>query len=255
MSTAKNIGLVLSGGGARGLAHAGVLMALDELDLRVSIIAGTSAGAIIAVLYAGGVAPEDMPSIIKKNKLFDLKRIRFDLKGVIKSDLFREILHEFVPVKTFEELSMPVLVHATDFTHAKPVVFEKGHFTDAVVASCSIPLIFTPVMMHGKAMVDGGLTDNFPVEILQGRCDQIIGVNVNPLGVHKKKNLSGTIERIFQMAISGGLDRKSKLCDVYLEPQRLAQYSVFDTKDADAIFRIGYEEAMRDGEELKMRMR
>lgn len=105
-------------------------------------------------------------------------------------------------------------------------------------------------MMHGKAMVDGGLTDNFPVEALQDRCDQIIGVNVNPLGIHKKKNLSGTIERIFQMAISGGLDRKSKLCDVYLEPQRLAHYSVFDTKDADAIFRIGYEEAMRCNAEL-----
>lgn len=115
MTSAKSVGLVLSGGGARGLAHAGVLKALDELDIRVSIIAGTSAGAMIAVLYAGGVAPEDMPSIIKKNKLFDLKRISFDLKGVIKSDLFREILHEFVPAKTFEDFlflcwSMPPIL-------------------------------------------------------------------------------------------------------------------------------------------------
>jgi NTE family protein len=243
-------GLVLSGGGARGIAHAGVLQVLDELGVKVSLISGTSSGAIIGILYASGVEPADMIPIVKNSKLFDVSGISIDLRGLLKTDVFRKILKKYVYTSTFEELAIPVVVTVTDFTSGKRVLFDKGPFTDAVIASCSIPLIFSPVSIHGHTMVDGGLTDNFPVEPAAAKCEKIIGVHVNPVGPQKRKNLSGTLERIFQMAISTGLNTKSAQCDVFIEPSELSSFSVFDTKAAEKIFRIGYDEAMKYKNEL-----
>jgi NTE family protein len=246
----SGLGLVLSGGGARGIAHAGVLQALDEMNVRVNLISGTSSGAIIGVLYASGVQPSEMIPIVKNSKLFDISGISLGLKGLLKTDVFRKILKKYVYATDFEELAIPVVVTVTDFTNGKPVIFDRGPFTDPVIASCSIPLIFSPLTINGHTMVDGGLTDNFPVEPAADRCRNIIGVHVNPVGVQKKKNLSGTLERIFQMAISTGLKSKSEKCDIFLEPKNLSAFSVFDTKEAEKIFKIGYEETMKFRNEI-----
>lgn len=245
MTNKINLGLVLSGGGARGLAHAGMLHALDQMKVKPGILAGSSAGAIISVMYAGGVEPSDMPGIMVSSRLFEIGGISFNLKGLLKTDVFRKILKENVYADTFEELSVPVIVNVTDFTNGKQLTFESGPFTDVVVASCSIPLIFTPVHLNGANLVDGGLTDNFPVELIRSRCRHLIGMNVNPIGVQKRRNLSGTLERIFQMAISTGIQQKATQCDLFLEPSQLSDYSVFDTKKADEIFRIGFDETMK----------
>lgn len=241
----SGLGLVLSGGGARGMAHAGALQALDELGVKVSLISGTSSGSIIGILYASGVQPAEMIPLVKSSKLFDISGISLDLRGLLKTDVFRKILKKYVYVDTFEELAIPVLVTVTDFTNGKCVVFDKGPIIDAVIASCSIPLIFTPVSIQGLTMVDGGLTDNFPVDPAAERCQKLMGIHVNPIGIQKKKNLSGILERIFQMAISTGVKSKAEKCDIFIEPKELSQYSVFDTKEAEKIFRIGYEETMK----------
>lgn len=246
----SGIGLVLSGGGARGIAHAGVLQALDELNVKVNLISGTSSGAIIGVLYASGVQPSEMIPIVKNSKLFDVSGISLDLRGLLKTNVFRKILKKHVNATTFEELAIPVLVTVTDFTNGKAVIFDKGPFTEAVIASCSIPLIFSPVTIDGNTMVDGGLADNFPVDPAANRCKHLIGVNVNPIGIQKRKNISGILERIFQMAISTGLKSKSEKCDVFLEPKNLSAFSVFDTKEAEKIFKIGYEETMKFRNEI-----
>jgi len=246
-----NLGLVLSGGGARGLAHAGVLQALDEIGLPVNIISGTSSGAIIGVMYAAGVPPSEMVNIVSKSKLFDITGISFDFKGLLKTKSFHKILSQFVPMKTFEELAIPVMVCTTDFTRAKTVFHDKGPFEDVVVASCSIPLIFSPSIINGNMLVDGGLLNNFPIEPLINKCDHLLGVHVNPLGVFKRKNISGMIERCFQMAISSGNRQKAKQCTLFLEPPKLSNYTVFDTKHAKEIFALGYNEAMKKRDALE----
>lgn len=240
------LGLTLSGGGARGMAHAGVLHALDELKIPVNIISGTSSGAIVGVLYAAGVKPVEMINIVKKHKLFDLKKISFDFKGLLKTAAFHKIIKDFVPMKTFEELAIPVIVCTTDFNHAKTVYFETGKIADAVVASCSIPIIFSPTIIKGRMMVDGGLLNNFPVEPILGKCNHVIGVNVNPLGTFKRKNISGMLERCFQMAISSGNKFKASQCDLFIEPPELSNFTVFDTKRAKEIFDIGYNDTMKN---------
>lgn len=244
------LGLALSGGGARGMAHAGVLHALDELGIPVNIISGTSSGAIIGVLYAAGVKPAEMVNIVKKHKLFDIKRISFDFKGLLKTETFHKILKQFVPMTTFEQLSIPVIVCATDFNHAKSVFFQAGKIADVVVASCSIPIIFSPTIVKGRMLVDGGLLNNFPVEPLLSKCNHIIGVHVNPLGTFKRKNISGMVERCFQMAISSNNKHKASQCSLFIEPPELSGYTVFDTKNAKAIFDLGYKETIKFKNEL-----
>lgn len=246
----NRIGLVLSGGGARGLAHAGVLKALDELHLPVSCISGTSSGAMVGVLYAAGIKPDAMVAIMNKSKLFNIGGLSFDMKGLLKTTPFKKIIQNNLKIKTFEELRIPVTVCLTDFTSAETVFVSSGPLLEPMVASCSIPLIFSPVHMNGKVMVDGGLLNNFPVEPLSGNCDRILGIHVNPMGTYKGARLKGVLERCFQMAIMSATKTKSGTCDFYLEPQALNKYSVFDTKHARDIFNIGYKSAMEKKDEI-----
>jgi NTE family protein len=240
----KKIGLVLSGGGARGLAHAGVLKALDELEIPISSLSGTSSGAMVAVLYAAGISPEEMISIVKKSKLFKIGELSFDMKGLLKTRAFKKIVQDNIKVKTFEELNLPVTVCSTDFTNAQTTFFNSGTLLEPLVASCAIPLIFSPVILNGNVMVDGGLLNNLPVEPLIGKCRHIIGVHANPLGTFKGTRFKGMLERCFQMAIMNNTKTKSVACDLFLEPKELSKYSVFDTDHAREIFNIGYQAAM-----------
>ncbi|MBL7913818.1 MAG: patatin-like phospholipase family protein [Bacteroidia bacterium] len=244
-------GLVLSGGGARGIAHAGVLQALDELGIKPDRISGTSSGAIIGALYASGMPPKKMLEIMNKSRIFEMKGISFDFKGLLKSDVFRKLLRNNLSVNTFEELSIPLSVCATDFTNAKSVVFESGDLIEPVTASCTIPMVFSPVVIDHKTMVDGGLLNNLPIEPLLHKCETIIGVHVNPIRPYKSgSGFSGILERCFHMSVSNIVKIKAAKCDFFLEPEALAKYSVFDTKHARAIYEIGYEAAMEKKDEL-----
>ncbi len=246
----KTIGLVLSGGGARGMAHAGVLKALDELGIGISSISGTSSGALVGVLYAAGVPPENMVGIMSKTKLFNVRGLSFDMKGLLKTKSFKKIIQNNLEIKTFEELKIPVTVCLTDFTDAKTIFVNSGPFMDPLIASCSIPFIFSPTIIDGNVMVDGGLLNNFPVEPLLGKSDQIIGVHVNPLAVFKGMRFKGLLERCFQMAIMNSTKSKIDLCNLFIEPVTLSKYSVFDTSHARDIFNIGYKAAIEKQELL-----
>lgn len=246
-------GLVLSGGGARGIAHAGVLQALDDLSIKPDRISGTSSGAIIGAMYAGGVAPKQMLEILKKSKIFEFKGLSFDFKGLLKADVFRNLLKKHLHASTFEDLSIPLSVCVTDFTNAKSVIFEKGPIVECVAASCTIPMIFSPVVIDHKTMVDGGLLNNFPVEPLLGKCEKIIGVHVNPLGVYKPgAGFTGILERCFHLSVANTIKHKADYCNLFIEPEELSKFGVFDTKAAHAIFDIGYRAAMEKKDELLM---
>ena len=246
----KTIGLVLSGGGARGMAHAGVLKALDELGISVSLISGTSSGALAGILYAAGVPPSEMPGLFQKMRLFNYSGWSFDRKGLLKSTTFRNLITKNVKVQNFEELSIPVTVCITDFTNAKTVYVNSGPILEPLIASCSIPFLFTPVIMNGTMMVDGGLLNNFPVEPFIGNVDHIIGVHVNPVRTFTHIKFRSLIERSCQMAIMNVTLPKISKCDIFLEPDDLGNYGVFDVKKVNEIFEVGYKAAMEKKDEL-----
>lgn len=189
------IGLALSGGGARGLAHIPMLEVLDELGIRPCCIAGTSIGAVIGAIYASGVhgstirehtrriligEGDSLREILsKKDALAWIKMLDVDFLGnaLFKGDAFVEFLYERIEKTTFEELSIPLKVVATDFWNSSQVVFDKGDLFQAIKASMGLPGVFSPVILEGRTLIDGGGVNPMPHDLLTD-CDIVIAVNV-----------------------------------------------------------------------------
>ena len=149
------VGLTLSGGGAKGFAHVGALKAMEELGIRPDIISGTSAGAVIAVLYADGYSPDEILDLFSGLSFNDLAEITLPRSCFFKIDRFKHFLQKSLRAVNIEDLSIPVVVTATDLDHGKYVAWRSGEIAERVTASCSIPIIFPPVLIDGTHYVDG----------------------------------------------------------------------------------------------------
>ncbi|NDW17460.1 phospholipase [Dysgonomonas sp. 216] len=246
------LGLALSGGGSKGFAHLGVLAALDEIGLKPNIIAGTSAGAFAGVLYADGHSPKDILSFFQKKAFKEFAEFTLPQSGLFKTDRFKSFLKKHLRAHTFEELQIPLRVAATDIENGVSKNFDSGSLIPAVVASCSFPIVFTPIEIDGVHYVDGGLFKNFPVSLIRKQCEKIIGVNVSPITTQKYKNsLFYIAERSFHY-ISGAnalIDRK--LCDLLIEAPSISKYPMFSLDHSSEIYQLGYEAAMSTFEKNK----
>jgi NTE family protein len=160
------------------------------------------------------------------------------------------VIETFVPFESLENLPIPLVVCTTDFSNGKIAIFAEGSAKKIVVASCSIPLIYTPVTINGSDHVDGGLMSNMPADIIRNKCKKLLGVHVNPVGKTIRKGFSGKLERIFQLAVLSGIEHQIKICDMFIEPAELSRFSVFDTRHAHKIFEIGYKQAISRKDEL-----
>jgi len=239
------IGLVLSGGGARGLAHLGVLEALDEMGIKPAVISGTSSGALIGALYASGNSPRKILAMIKEHASGSVFGMFLSSEGLFSSTGLRHILKSAIPEDSFEKLLTPLYVTATDIAAGTSATFSKGPLFDVLVGSSSVPVLFKPVKIGHQYLVDGGVMDNFPVECIKDKCDKIIGSHVNK-PAHKKVgklNRFQLLDLCFHLAICGRVAINAKSCHVLLEPP-LSGYSMFDMSHADRIFKIGYQTTM-----------
>jgi NTE family protein len=182
--TNGSIALVLGGGGARGLAHIGVIRWLEEKAVPVDAIVGTSIGALIGGLYASGTSVADMDAVIKKtDKLTMAKILRpgFSASGIIDDSRVRKFLKSFVGETMIEKLPIPFRAVATDLISGEEVVFDKGPLAEAILASSAIPALFMPVYHEGRYFVDGGLSNPLPVSIAQrASAAPTVAVNVWP---------------------------------------------------------------------------
>ncbi|WP_313806359.1 patatin-like phospholipase family protein [Flavobacterium sp.] len=253
----KSIGLVLSGGGTKGLAHAGALKFLEEINAKPSQIAGTSAGAIVAALYAGGKKPEEILEFFKSIYFFNWKHFTFRKAGFIDSDAFKLYFHSIFGETKIGELKIPIHITATDLVKGKLKVFDNStQVVDAVLASSSFPGVISPYELNGNLYSDGGILNHFPTDILQGRCETLIGVYVSPIQKIEAKDLSSikaVTARAFDLFSANSNTNKFNLCDWVIEPEELAQFGTFETSKIkmDAIFKIGYETAKKSYTELQ----
>ena len=246
------VGLVLSGGGARGAAHLGVLKALEELGVNISAISGVSAGALIGALYAAGQSPEKILNELKQQSYFSITDVAWLGKGLFSMNGLRKVLTGFIKTDSFECLEIPLFVTATDITTGQPVTFGRGNLFNAILGSCSVPVIFEPVVYDGHFLLDGGIVNNFPVEPLLSNCDTIIGSHVNKLYdgvIPVKLTRSALVEKCFHLAIAGSVYTRAAHCKVFIEPL-LSGYSMFDISQADKIFESGYEATMKQKENI-----
>ncbi len=256
MSENKNIykiGLALSGGGAKGFAHAGVFKALEEFSLKPDIISGTSAGAIAGVLYADGYAPEEIIELFIGLEFKKFAEIQLPKAGIFNMIGFKGFLKKYLRARTFEELKIPLVVVATDLDDGISVAFNKGPLLEPIMASCSIPIIFNPVLINGIHYVDGGLFRNFPVSNIRGICEKVIGVNVAPL-VPKKYNqtILHIAERSYHYMFRANTLPDRRLCDILIENEEFANFKTFDLVNIRMIFDKGYKEAVKTLSEKKV---
>ena len=246
------IGIALSGGGARGIAHLGVLQALDDLGFEVSELSGTSFGAVAGAFYASGIAPKDALAMVKKTKLIFFIRPAISKTGLLKVEKLKDLFAKYLPYNSFEQLNRKLTINATDIRQGETRYFNSGELIPAILASCCMPVIFDPIEIDGVSYIDGGILNNLPVEPLLPACDLIIGSHCNP--VHRQfqvKNAKALLERTLLMAIRNNTLQRQQLCQLYLEPPDLGRYIGSDFDKATEIYQIGYDYVMNKENSLR----
>lgn len=244
----KEFAVALSGGGARGIVHAGFLKALDEAGLKPAAISGASMGAIVGAMYAAGVSPQAMLESIHLPGFFTLPSW-IGLRGGLGSlDILRQQLEKYIGHDSFEELRIPLTVSVTNLNTAKNELISSGSLYDAVVASASIPIVFVPVKMGGHYYVDGGLTLNLPVRCLKKDKRLLVGINSNHIeeqdrAFHSMKMVG---ERCLFIAVQNTLISELDSCDVLIDPPEARLYGTFEFDKAAEIFEIGYRSGLEN---------
>ncbi len=244
------IGVVLSGGGARGFAHLGVMQALNDAGIFPDIISGTSAGALVGVLYADGYTPEEILQIMNSSSMLHYVRPTIPREGLLQISGIEGILKDYLKASRFEELAIPLYVTATDLNNGQATYFSKGELIKPVIASASIPVLFKPVIIDDIYYVDGGVMDNLPVSPIENKCSFIIGSSVNPTGYEKTvTSMVQIAERSFMLNMTKEVVLKASRFDIFIAPEELKNYKILDPQKAIEVYNIGYKETKRILEE------
>jgi len=267
------VGLALSSGNARGMAHIGVLKVLEEEGIPIDILAGTSAGAVFAALYAAGRSIEEMTRFalyVEKqyNFLTGFKYWDFCLpprSGLIKGDVVLEYLREWVEDKTFDELKIPLYIVATDLISGEEIIFDQGPVAEAVRASMSVIGVFEPAQVAGRFLIDGGSVNPVPTQLLADRGASIIlASNVIPSledRIHRRElrregklpGLMGILTGALEIMESEIIRSRLGPVDVLIQPN-VAQYGTMEYNKAAEIIQRGEEAARAQIPAIRQRL-
>ncbi|MDZ7661050.1 patatin-like phospholipase family protein [Thiohalophilus sp.] len=253
------IGLALGGGGARGLAHIPMLEVFDELGIRPHRIAGCSIGAVMGCLYASGLSGMQIRQVVERLTVsededwldtlfsedifnwFDFVEPGMGKGGLIESEALMQYLLDLIEVDDFSQLEIPLTVVATDFWSRRQVVFESGELAFAIRASIAVPGLFAPVEYQGKVLVDGGLVNPVPYDLLFDDCDVVVAIDV--LGERTPDTDNGptyfeTIFNTFQIMQAAVMQEKmrNRPPDIYIKPD-IQDVRVLEFYKADEIYR------------------
>ncbi len=247
------IGIALSGGGARGVAHLGVLKALEEKGVNIATVSGTSAGSIVGAMYAYGYSPDAIFDILMKTSFLKKMRPALVMTGLLNIEKLRKFFLEYLPENNFGVLKKKLVIAATEVNKGQITYFSEGELITPILASCCVPVLFNPVKCRGGLYVDGGLLDNLPVAPIKSSVDFMIGSHSNPIDDNfNAKNAKVVIERSLLMAISGSTEIKKSLCDLVIEPDMLKKYAGSEVKKAKEIFDVGYDYTIENFEKFNI---
>ncbi len=243
--TPYRLGVALSGGGSRGFAHIGALMALEHAGLRPDIIAGVSAGSVVATMYASGIRPMNILDAFKGATFMSLTKIAAGQGGLFKLDKFMGFIRNNVSQQNIEELPLHTVICATDFDHGRPVAFETGRIDRRVAASCCIPIVFRPVKIDGTRYVDGGVLHNLPAWAIRQRCHYLIGINCSPLvEASDNESFAATAMRSYKLVATANVRGDIDMCDLCIETREIAGRRVFDLDNIEDTVKAGYDAAI-----------
>lgn len=280
------VGLVLSGGGAKGFAHIGVLKVIDSLGIKIDYVAGTSMGAIVGSLYASGYSGKQLDSIFKSLNFDDVisdnlpreaktfyERVnsekyaitlpfdKFKLKlpsaisgGQNIYNLLTKLTLPVSEIDDFSKLPIPFFCIATDIETGEMIILEKGNLATAITASGAFPTLFRPVIIDGRILIDGGVTNNYPIDELKAKgVEKIIGVDVQDSLVTREE-LTSAPEILLQInnyRTINDMKKKVKKTDVYIKPN-INEFTVISFSEGREIVKNGEQAALLKIDELKM---
>lgn len=246
------LGVALSGGGARGFAHIGALRALNDFGLYPDVIAGVSAGSVVAVSYAAGlITPERnaLLGLFKGTSFTDFARPHLSLHGdgLMSLSRFERRLSELLrPYCLLEELPVRTFIGATDIDAGVKAVFSEGPIAERVVASCSIPIVFEPKVINGTRYVDGGVLRNLPAWTIRHLCDTLIGINCSPPGHHPPAHgLLNMAQRAYTLMAKTNVNADNELCDTVINLEASADHQVFDLHGLELMIETAYLTTLR----------
>lgn len=240
----KKIGLALSGGGVRGVAHIGLLKFLEEKGVEAQVVAGTSAGAIVGGLYAAGHAAETILQVFRETEIFDFSYVTWIKPGLLDVEKFIPTLSAYFDPDDFAALEKELYIVATKILSGEQAVLHSGSVIKSILASAAFPGIFSPVSIENELFVDGGVLNNFPADIIRDKCEVLIGLNVNPIDRVTEKSVDSTLEilrRVYELAIRRQAAGNERYCDFCLTSGKLTKFGLFDQDAVDDIFEIGYQ--------------
>lgn len=254
----KDLGLVLSGGGTKGVAHAGVLKFLDEKNIKPDILACCSAGSIVGALYGVGKSGEEILEFFKSVYFFNWRHFTFNKPGLVSSVIFSNYLNPIFKDMTLGELNVDLKIIATELVSGEQKIFQaESKIVDAIIASCSIPGITVPYIVGNEMFSDGGVLNNFPADVIHQECKKLIGVYVSPpqdVVIGDLHSIKAITTRAYELMSHRTEIHKFAYCDWIITSKKLANYGTFERKASrlEEIFEIGYQAAKESYENFSL---
>ncbi len=246
------IGVAFGGGGARGVGHIGVIKAIEEHGIKADYGAGTSVGSMIGALYCSGLSYNDMIEHLKKLKAKDIRDSKLIWKPSNSENIEQQLNKIFGKDLMFSELEIPLTIVAVNVKEGKEVEITSGSVAKASSGSCAVPGIFSPVVYNDMHLVDGGLTNNVPADIVRDMgADVVIAIDVNQSrgqGTNSLKIID-VLKGALGIIMQANVEKKLEFADVVIKPD-LVKYSSSKIGDIDEMIQAGYDAVMSHKDEL-----
>jgi NTE family protein len=242
----QGVGLALGGGAARGLAHIGVFKVLEEEGIPVSHVAGTSVGSLMGALFCAGLTYREMLEKAKGVDWLHIASFTFTRMGFMKMDRLERLVEETLGKRTFASLAIPLLVVTVDIMTGEQVILSAGSVGRAVRASCSIPGIFAPFDDNGRLLVDGGLANNVPVDVVRGMgAKKVLAVSLSADRRHTTppRHVLDVLLYSFDILMNSNVQRNIAEAEIVIAPE-IGGFAYRDFRRADELVAQG-EKAMR----------
>lgn len=236
------IGLALGGGAAKGIAHIGVIKCLEQEEINVSYISGTSIGSLVAAFYAFGKSTDEMLSISETLSISRVTSFTLRKRGFFTTESIRELIIKELGDVNIEDSKIPLAILAADITTGEEIVFRHGPVADAVCASIAVPGVYVPVELQGRLLVDGGIVENVPISPLKKMgAGIIIAVDLNGVSRYRfPKDIMDVMGNAFDIAIDLRTRDQIKNADLVISMD-LSQFSRVDnSKRVNELMNVGY---------------
>lgn len=248
------IGLALGGGGARGIGHIGALKAFEELGIKFDYVAGTSAGSIVGALYSYGFSASQIEDLAKSLKKSDITKGLIPFLKPAKAERLEDLVNRvFGDITVFSEMKIPFCAVCTDLKTGKEIDFDYGNVSKVVSGSCAVPGIFTPVEYENMHLVDGGLRNNVPVDVVKKMgANVVFAIDVNHLRGTGTSSLStvSVLSSTIGIMMQAKVDHTLGMADLIFEPA-LESFSPLKLEGVEQMIQIGYDTVMANRDKIQ----